>query len=149
MEPSPFPRFAMGLLRSPGPAAVRPLSASLLMVRRTVFSTGLTTVPVLHRSGRIPGIGIKEPALIRRHRLAASTVLGRRRLRGVLQHADIALEFGAGQPAAAADVYRVEVAGLDECINGRASDTQQLGDLLWCQQERVAGRHVSHSLWIR
>src|SRR4051794_5567790 len=90
---------------APIAAAVRPLWAYFLLVRRTVFSTGLTTVPVLHRSGRIPGIGIEEPALICRLRLAASTVLGRRGL-GVLQHADIALEFGAGQPTAATDVDR-------------------------------------------
>jgi hypothetical protein len=76
-------------------------------------------------------------------------VLGRRRLRGVLQHADVALEFGAGDPAAATDVYRAEVTGLDECIHGGASDAQLLGGLLWCQQQRVAGQHVSRSLWIR
>src|SRR3712207_645791 len=123
----------MGLLRSPGPAAVRPLSVFFLMVRRTVFNTGPTTVPVLHGSGRIPRIGIEEPALIRRRRLAVSTVLGRRHW--VLQHADIALEFGAGQPTAATDVDRAEVTGLDECIHGGASDAQQLGGLLWCQQQ--------------
>src|SRR4051812_9827939 len=81
----------MGPLRSPWPAAVRPLSAFVLMVRRTVFSTGLTADPVLHRSDRIPGIRIKESALIRRRRLVAPTVLGRRCPSGVLQYADIAL----------------------------------------------------------
>src|SRR4051812_38524037 len=121
MEPSPFPRFAMGPLRSPGPVAVRPLSAFVLMVRRTVFSTGLTADPVLHRSDRIPGIRIKESALIRRRRLAAPTVLGRRCPSGVLQYADIALEFGTGQPTAAPDVDWAQVASLHEGIHGRAA----------------------------
>src|SRR3712207_9197620 len=114
----------MGLLRSPGPAAVRPLSVFFLILRRTVFSTCLITVPALHRSGRIRGIGIKEPALIRRLRLATSTVLGRRHW--VLQHADIALEFGAGQPTAATDVNRAQVAGLHEGVDRGAADAENL-----------------------
>src|SRR3954451_4917779 len=79
------------------------------------------------------GVGLEQPVLVR----GGWTTWSRPvcpPCRGLFEPAHVALELGAGEPAAAADVYRVEVAGLDERIHGGASDAQQLGGLLWCQQ---------------
>jgi hypothetical protein len=62
-------------------------------------------------------------------------VLGRRCPRGVLQHADIAIKFGAGQTTTATDVDRTQIAGLDEGIDGGAPNPQERGGFLRSEKQ--------------
>jgi hypothetical protein len=58
---------------------------------------------------------------------------------GSVEPADIALELGAGDPAAAADVHRPELAPLDQGVDRRPPDPEKVGRLLGGQQQSVVG----------
>jgi hypothetical protein len=55
---------------------------------------------------------------------------------------DVALEFRARYPAAAADVNGTQLTGLHEGVNGRATDAEERCSFLGCHEKRVVGQHV-------
>jgi hypothetical protein len=65
-----------------------------------------------------------------------------------LEAAHVALELGAGQPAAAADVDRVQYTGLHQRVDGRAPNPKDLGGFFRRQQQGIAGQHVAERLRI-
>ena len=71
---------------------------------------------------------------------------GPSRRTGSFQAADVALELGPGEAAAAADVHCVQLPGLHEGVDRGAADAEHLGGLLGCEQQRVAGHRLPMSL---
>jgi hypothetical protein len=65
-----------------------------------------------------------------------------------LEAAHVAFELSAGEPAAAADVDRVQLAGLHQRIDGRAPNPEDLGGFFGRQQQGIAGQHVAERLRI-
>jgi hypothetical protein len=70
------------------------------------------------------------------------------RERGTLQAADVALEFGAGEAAAAADVNRAQFADLHQRVDRRAADAQHDSGFFRGQEEWIAGQYVAERLRI-
>src|SRR4051812_36343331 len=101
----------------------------------------------MHRSGWVYRIAgeLGRAALIR-GRPPVSARSRRRTRRGSLEPADVALQLRAGDPAAAADVEWVELAGLHQRVDRRAPDAEHRGGLLGCEQQRVAGDRLPRSL---
>ena len=52
-----------------------------------------------------------------------------------LEAADVAFEFGPGEPAAAPDVDGSQLAGLHEGVDGRSSDAEDVRSLLAAHQQ--------------
>src|SRR4051794_28304773 len=70
---------------------------------------------------------------------AASVIPG---LARSLELVDVAQELRPGQPTTAADVHRTECANLDERVEGRAADAQQVGGLRRRHEEGVVHQEV-------
>jgi hypothetical protein len=123
------------------------LPASLVLDRRRV-SRGAPTPGIRNaRSGvlhRVRG-KFKQAVLVRGSSPVSARSSSDIRL-GRLKPVDVALELGAGDPAAAADVHRMQVAGLHECVDRGSADAEHRGGLFGCEQQRVTGRQVPGSL---
>jgi hypothetical protein len=68
--------------------------------------------------------------------------------RGSLKPADVAVEFGMGDAAAAADVYGTQLSALHERVHRRATDAEDLRRLLGREEKPAGGLDVPRRLRI-
>jgi hypothetical protein len=101
----------------------------------------------MHRSGPVHRVGVEleQAVLVRVSALVSARSRQGTRWRN-FEPAYIALELRAGDPTAAADVHRMQFANLHEGVDGRATDSKDLGGLFRRQQEGVSGQHVAERL---
>jgi hypothetical protein len=93
----------------------------------------------MHRSGPVHRVGVEleQAVLVRVSALVSARSRQGTRWRN-FEPAYIALELRAGDPTAAADVHRMQFANPHEGVDGRATDSKDLGGLFRRQQEGSA-----------
>jgi hypothetical protein len=67
---------------------------------------------------------------------------------GTFKPVHVSLEFGAGESAAAADVYATQPSALHERVHRRAADTEDLRGLRGREEEPIGGQDVRKRLRI-